>query len=380
MKERPDLSILIPVYQTSRVLPSLLCSLCNVKSADVEIIVIVDEPKPEILDLKSKFKSVKFIVNGHRQGKANALNRALKDTRAANILFLDSDVMIKSDPDVFISSTLEALKHHDIVEYKEITRFDGSLRSKLIRLDDALYSFSYNLFSKLTGKCFALSGAAFAIKRRVLEELGGFQRVIQEDIDLGTRAFLKNKSFTILKDLEISVEPPNSWRSWLEQRKRWFMGYGAWLRRYFLHLLKAFILNPKMLLPIIALALVLSLPTLFSLTMVPSIISGVALAQLFKNIHMPLAGELSNILKYMLNFRIGSETMDALTCTLRIIICYLLYSAIFSIICKSVDVDFSLNCFLPYATVYAITTFVLLTVFLLKGVIVGDRSLPNWKI
>ena len=380
MRDKPDLSILIPVYRMSHVLPSLLSSLNNVRSANVEVIVVVDEPQPEIFDLKSRFKNIKFIVNGNRQGKANALNRALREAKANNILFLDSDVMIKSDPDVFMSSTLEALKHHDIVEYKEITRYDGSLRSRLIRLDDVMYSFSYSLFSKLTGKCFALSGAAFATKRSVLEELGGFQRVIQEDIDLGTRAFLKNKSFTILKDLEVSVEPPNSWRSWIEQRKRWFMGYGAWFRRYFPHILKAFVQNPKMLLPVVVLALILSLPTIFSIVMVPSIISGVALAQLFKNIYMPFTGDLSNMLKYLLSLRIGNETLDTLTCTLRIIICYLLYSAIFSIICKSFDVDFSLKCFLPYATVYTITTFILLVVFLVKGVIVGDRSLPDWKI
>ena len=93
--------------------------------------------------------------------------------------------------------------------------------------------FTYNvsawLSSKYLHKCPAVNGAAFAIKRETFEKVGGFHRVIAEDIDLATRAFLQDSSFAYSTDVEVKNVVYSDWGKWFNQRRRWAIGQASWL-------------------------------------------------------------------------------------------------------------------------------------------------------
>ncbi|MBS7643896.1 glycosyltransferase, partial [Candidatus Bathyarchaeota archaeon] len=93
------------------------------------------------------------------------------------------------------------------------------------------------------------NGAAFAIKREAFESLGGFRKVISEDLDLGTRSFIKGHSFKYTEKIEVYNKVSSSWKQWFKQRKRWGVGTALWLKEYHKDLLANVRKYPKILLP-----------------------------------------------------------------------------------------------------------------------------------
>ena len=84
-----EISIFIPVYRESRLLPKILKTLLNQK-VEKEIFVIIDEPTKNSMKVYQKFgKKVNFILHEKRVGKVNALNKAVKLSSGKILLFLD---------------------------------------------------------------------------------------------------------------------------------------------------------------------------------------------------------------------------------------------------------------------------------------------------
>ena len=83
-------------------------------------------------------------------------------------------------------------------------------------------------------KCPAVNGAAFAIKREMFEKIGGFHKVVAEDIDIATRAFLANSSFSYTSEVEVKNVVHSDWKKWFNQRRRWAIGQALWLKTWYL--------------------------------------------------------------------------------------------------------------------------------------------------
>ena len=116
-----EISVIIPVYRESRLLPKVLSTLLNQKISPnlYEIIVIIDEPTKYSLNLLKKYdKKVKFIVNKKRIGKTNALNEAVKHSSGSILLFLDSDVILMDDKDC-LKKVIEEMEDTDILDIKK---------------------------------------------------------------------------------------------------------------------------------------------------------------------------------------------------------------------------------------------------------------------
>ncbi len=253
-------SVFIPVYRESDLLRPLLSALINDPYGEKEIFVIVDEPTVKSREISRDFHdpSIHFIFNGERMGKANVLNEAVSMSDGDILLFLDGDVVIPEDVDgSFLGRVVEAMVGSDIVELKKRIIRD-SLLARLVYYDYLSFNSSNLLFSNLIGRCLGLNGAAFAIRREVFERLGGFRRVISEDLDIGTRSFIMGYRFSFLEDVEVLVKVSSSWGQWLNQRKRWGIGAALWLKEYLREILRNLKRYPKVLLP----SLLLILPSL----------------------------------------------------------------------------------------------------------------------
>ena len=242
-------SVVIPSYGEPRLLLHTLEKLTSTEGCDREIIVVVDEPSKEYLNKLRKYDSkIKLIVNEKRRGKVAAYKTALKIAGGDYIIFLDDDVEVKSDN--FVQALVEALQEIDIVDVKKVIK-RGSFLSRMVYYDYVNMNLANLLFSRFVGKCAALNGAVFAVRREALEKLGGFNHVICEDLDIGIRAYLAGLSFKFLRNVEVEVIPPSSWRSWLKQRKRWAVGAGVWLSMYWKSLVKILLTKPQAALPAI---------------------------------------------------------------------------------------------------------------------------------
>ena len=251
----PKISTFIPVYRESELLEPLLNQLLGDSYGLKEIFVIIDEPTDRSLDTIKKFEtSVNFILNGDRKGKVNVLNEAVEKSDGEILLFLDSDVFIPSNQGSFLQTIYEEMENAEIIEVKKKIIRD-SLLARSVHYDYLSFNSSNLMFSRMLGKCLGLNGAAFAIKRETFDYLGGFRRAISEDLDIGTRAFIKECKFKFVDRAEVYIKVSPSWRQWFNQRKRWGVGAGLWFRDHFRDLLSSVRKYPKVLLPTMLLIL-----------------------------------------------------------------------------------------------------------------------------
>ena len=220
------------------------------QNVEKEIFVTVDEPTEEFSQELNNIedKNVKVIINKDRLGKANALNTTVKLSSAKALLFLDSDVQISPDQD-FLRKIIMELQQADILDIKKKVSKDNSFLSKMAYYEYFTFNVSAWLSSHYMHKCPAVNGAAFAIKRETFDKIGGFHRVIAEDIDLAIRAFLKDSSFAYTADVEVKNVVFSEWKKWLKQRRRWSIGQARWTVDWYQDLIKKFIKKPQVLLP-----------------------------------------------------------------------------------------------------------------------------------
>ncbi|RPJ51526.1 MAG: glycosyltransferase family 2 protein, partial [Methanobacteriota archaeon] len=244
-----DISIFIPVYKESNQLAGMLNQLSS-QNVTKQIFVTVDQPTEEFnQELSSlKIKDVHIIVNQERLGKANALNSTVKLSSGKVLLFLDADVGIPNDPD-YLRKIIMDMQHSDVLDIKKKVSKDKSFLSKMAYYEYLTFNISAWIASRFLHRCPAVNGAAFAIKRETFEKVNGFRKVVAEDIDIATRAFLEDSSFAYTHDIEVQNVVHSGWKKWFTQRRRWAIGQALWLKDWYKQLTKRFIKKPQVFLP-----------------------------------------------------------------------------------------------------------------------------------
>jgi len=93
----PSLSIIIPSYNTKKLIINCLSSVFKQDKEKVNFeVIIVDNASTDdsVKAIKKNFPQVKVIVNQENLGYARANNQALKQAKGRYILFLNSDTLI----------------------------------------------------------------------------------------------------------------------------------------------------------------------------------------------------------------------------------------------------------------------------------------------
>jgi cellulose synthase/poly-beta-1,6-N-acetylglucosamine synthase-like glycosyltransferase len=256
-------SVFTPVYKNSDLLQRLLEELINDTYERKEIFVIIDEPDEKAFELVKKYQAkISFVLNEQRIGKVDALNKAVKMSNGEVLVFLDSDVKLKSSGE-FLGVIERAMEEVDILDVKSNIIRDSFI-SRMVNYEYVSSNFVNYLYSKLIQRCFGINGAAFAIRRETFEEIGGFSKVISEDLDIAVKALLKDKRFKYTKDVEVYTKAPSSWGSWLAQRKRWGIGTGLWLKEHWRNLIKYAKRYPHVVIPSILILFPTLIPTAFN--------------------------------------------------------------------------------------------------------------------
>ncbi len=215
-----------------------------------EIFVTVDQPTDDFLAQIPTLErpNVQFLINQERVGKANALNSTVAQSTGKVLVFLDSDVSIPNDPD-YLRKIVMKTETADVVDIKKRVTKDKSFLSKMAYYEYLTFNISSWLASRYMHKCPAVNGAAFAIKRETFERVHGFRKVVAEDIDIATRAFLADSSFAYTADVEVQNVVHSDWKKWFTQRRRWAIGQALWLKDWYKDLVRRFVKKPQIFLP-----------------------------------------------------------------------------------------------------------------------------------
>lgn len=366
-------SIIIPVLRESEFLEGTLSSFASDLYPNKEIIAVIDEPTKRSLDTAARFNDkVRFILNKKRIGKSNALNAAVKVSDGDILFFFDSDNMLDGHCGDTISKLVGGMRGKDVIEFK-IDVIKDSLVSKMVGFEFANANLTNILYSRFANRKPLVGGAAFAIRREVFFDIGGFRNFIAEDLDFGWRAFEREKSYKQIDSIRISTKSPSSLSSWFVQRRRWAVGTAEWfVRSYksiFLGTIKStssvtvpsiFILFPTAVLGVISLFLSESLLEKFSLlflTLLP-----LKIPQITPAVFLILTSV--TILK--------STVMYALGFTVSLVLSY--------IACRSIGQKFSVSEFAIYYFVYSPVMLVMFAYGFFRVCILRNFGLPDWKV
>jgi len=371
-----EISVIIPVYRESKLLPKVLSTLLKQKINPnlYEIIVIIDEPTEYSLNLLKKYeKKVKFIVNRKRIGKANALNEAVKHSSGSILLFLDSDVILPDDKD-YLRKVMEEMEDADILDIKKEV-IKNSFLSTMTYYEYVGFNLGSWFVSKFIGKCPGVNGSAFAIKREVLTSLKGFRRVVTEDLDVAIRAFLKNYRFKYSKRVKVYNSVHSNWKNWFTQRKRWSIGCALWFKEWCRDLLKICAKQPQIFIP----GLFFLFPSIM-LILLYFFIPNLLVHKILSLIFLLLAVKL-NFMFPVLWF--STISMNFIKSSLASLLSFLSFSIIFFILSKKLDFNFKLHEFFVYYFFYSLLGLFIMIVALISVFFFERKAakmISDWKV
>jgi cellulose synthase/poly-beta-1,6-N-acetylglucosamine synthase-like glycosyltransferase len=255
------ISVVIPVYKEPKMCTDIVRKILANDYADKEVVAVVDgEMSPAISEaLAGREKEITIVYPGEHAGKARALNAAVGGLATDAILFLDNDVELPDDPS-FLRRIAGKLETHDIVDLAKEAVVE-SIYSAMISYEYESNAMASSIFSSLAKRSPALVGSAFAVRKALFDELGGYRPVVHEDVDFGARAFNRHARYLYANDLKVRTTMPNDLRSWITQRKRWTLINCLWFKEDFLPLVSSIFKQPSLIWPLF----VLALPTLISL-------------------------------------------------------------------------------------------------------------------
>lgn len=243
------ISVIIPVYKDVDGLEDTLSSLKNqiLKSNEYEVIVVNDGADPAITSLCNDY-GVQVISHKPNRGSYYARNRGVEKSRGEFLAFVDADIKVPVD---WLEKGVKALREYDYVA--------GD-----IKIDETKVKTLTNYYELKTAfpvRDFFLGGhygptANVFVRRRVFEEIGGFDERLQSggDREFGERIF-RFTSFkqAFLKNIVV-LHPPRDYKALVKKFNRIYNGYNDMVRLYperfrlpkirFLDLLKEFFSPP----------------------------------------------------------------------------------------------------------------------------------------
>ncbi|MFH1134204.1 MAG: glycosyltransferase family 2 protein [Nanoarchaeota archaeon] len=179
---------------------------------------------------------VKVTRRGSNAGfKPGNLNYMLNYSKGEFLVLFDSDFLPDRD---FLRRIIEPFRHDDniaVVQARWRTNnFSQSLFSVLAgTISQVCHYVTLPFTSQNKGTSFLL-GSAEAIRRKDLEEVGGWQSgSLTEDIECSLRLIKEGKRLVYLEDVQCGCEAPFTFKDLCKQQMRWAFGVISAVKQHF---------------------------------------------------------------------------------------------------------------------------------------------------
>ncbi|HDJ97091.1 MAG TPA: glycosyltransferase family 2 protein [Thermofilum sp.] len=363
-------SVIIPSYGGGRRLLQLVDHLVNNNHKEKEVIVVIDQPRPEVVKELRK-KPVKLILRDERGGKVTALNEAVKQATGDIFIFLDDDVVPNGNG--FIEGIVEKMNGYHVAEIRKVI-IGKSLLARMVHYDYVGYNYGNYLFWKHLKRCVGFNGAAFVLTREGVKRVGSFKPAVAEDLEFGLRTFLAGLDFRYIITPYVYNDPPPSWRDWFKQRVRWAVGAALWVKDHWRVLARLIMQNPVFAM----LILLFLLPSLITLSAAllanTNLMDKIALLVLLSisSFHpgfIPIAAALSYKLLYAL-----------IKAVIISVISYFAYSIFYYQAAKRVKLRFNPLDFAIYFFVYSPLWFLMLLSGFIRVFVFRRTTVSDWVV
>jgi len=202
--DMPLVSIIVPVYNVENYIEKCLESVKNQSYTKFECLIVNDGSKDKSIDLAQSFidgDSRFKILNKPNGGLASARNFGIKHSIGDFIAFLDSDDAWMADKTqmqlaLFSSNTDADLVYSkcEILEETKCYPYTGA-------------SYSGSPLELLYANTIIGSGSSVMMRRKVFENIGGFNETLKsfEDLEYWFRAAIYNFKFYYCEEIGVTI-------------------------------------------------------------------------------------------------------------------------------------------------------------------------------
>jgi len=236
---QPFVSIMIPTFNEPNVVDRILKACTSLDYDNYEVIVVDDSTDETIEKLRrwDRHPRVKVVHREVREGwKGGALNHGLKflDPRSEFVLVFDADFVPPRD---IIQRMLRRFTGDDVAAVQgnqwHILNADENWITKCVRTLTAITYFFDMVARQRIGGFTQLCGSVMMIRRKMLEEVGGFGTSITEDWELTLKLYKHGYRVVYDETIKVPCECPSTFRRFIRQQARWAEGHTRNFRRYF---------------------------------------------------------------------------------------------------------------------------------------------------
>lgn len=234
-KELPTVSILIPAHNEEVVIRQTLKAMVQLSYPKhlLEIIVINDNSSDSTGDIVQSFSEQYDHVHMIEtkppfagKGKSTALNEGLKASTGEVICVYDADNMPEQKAVYhLVLGLLNDPKAGAVVGKFRVINAAKNLLTKFINIETICFQWMaqggrWKWFGIAT-----IPGTNFAIRRHILEELGGWDvHALAEDTELTIRVYNLGYVIRFFPAAITWEQEPETWKVWWRQRTRWARG------------------------------------------------------------------------------------------------------------------------------------------------------------
>lgn len=231
----PLVSILIPAHNEEVVIGNTLESITNLyyPTEKLEVIVINDNSSDRTGEIASdyakRYPYIKVIhtkpPNGGK-GKSGALNIGLRHSKGEIICVYDADNTPESDAIFWLATAIENdPKAGAVVGKFRVLNANKNLLTRLINIETLTFQWLAQAGRWFWFKMATIPGTNFAIRRSILEELGGWdEKALSEDTELSFRVYNLGYYIRFFPSAVTWEQEPETMKVWWRQRTRWARG------------------------------------------------------------------------------------------------------------------------------------------------------------
>jgi cellulose synthase/poly-beta-1,6-N-acetylglucosamine synthase-like glycosyltransferase len=232
---KPKVSILIPAHNEEVVIERTIKAMLRLEYPKdlLEIVVINDNSRDrtgEIADeYASKYAQVKVVHTKppHAgKGKSGALNQGLAHSTGEVIVVYDADNTPERKAVHYLVLALQNDPQAGAVVGKfRVVNAAKNLLTRFINIETICFQWMAQAGRFFWFRVTTIPGTNFAIRRSLLEELGGWdEKALAEDTELTIRVYNAGYSIRFFPAAVTWEQEPESWKVWWKQRTRWARG------------------------------------------------------------------------------------------------------------------------------------------------------------
>lgn len=235
MTDVPKVSVLIPAHNEAVVIEKTLKAMVRLRYPKdrLEIIVINDNSSDKTGEIARKIASQHPFIRVvdteppyAGRGKSSALNFGLRSATGEYIAVYDADN--RPEPDAvyyLVMGLVNDEKAGAVVGKFRVANAKKNLLTCFINIETITFQWMAQAGRWFWFKMATIPGTNFAIRRSLLETLGGWdEKALSEDTELSIRVYNLGYRIRFFPAAVTWEQEPETWRVWWRQRTRWARG------------------------------------------------------------------------------------------------------------------------------------------------------------